>query len=72
MMLSPSEGERAKIALQHLKDTGRRFTYDKYGFKDTPCGMADHIATRKSTGHIVVIELLIGPIVNYVIHPSLW
>ena len=38
-MLRPSEGERAKIALQHLKDTGRRFTYDKYGLKDTPWGL---------------------------------
>jgi len=31
-MLSPSEGERAKIAFQHLKETDRRFTYDKYGW----------------------------------------
>ena len=24
--------ERTRMALQHLKDTGRRFTYDKYGW----------------------------------------
>ena len=24
--------ERTTMALQHLKDTGRRFTYDKYGW----------------------------------------
>ena len=24
--------ERTRMALQHLKDTGKRFTYDKYGW----------------------------------------